>query len=89
MTSLFAHDVVAYAATRKWRVLKVTLQVAAAPGAESAVYDCDVGLRARCLQRMHLVSAPQRNPFKAVTSRHIASLRAGLTLMIHSAGRRG
>jgi len=88
MTSLFAHDVVAYTATRKWRVLKVTLQVAA-PGAESAVYDCDVGLRARCLQRMHLVSASQRNPFKAVTSRHIASLRAGLTLMIHSAGRRG
>jgi len=88
MTSLFAHDVVAYAATRKWRVLKVTLQVAA-PGAESAVYDCDVGLRARCLQRMHLVSASQRNLFKAVTSRHIASLRAGLTLMIHSAGRRG
>ena len=88
MTSLFAHDVVAYAATRKWRVLKVTLQVAA-PGAESAVYDCDVGLRARCLQRMHLVSASQRKPFKAVTSRHIASLRAGLTLMIHSAGRRG
>ena len=34
----FAHDVPAYIATRTGRVLKVTLQVAAAaPGAESAL----------------------------------------------------
>ena len=34
-----SHNVHAYIATRKWRVLKVTPQVAT-PGAESAVYDC-------------------------------------------------
>jgi len=39
---MFAHNVPAYTATRKWRVLKVTPQVAT-PGAESAVYDCLVG----------------------------------------------
>jgi len=36
---MFAHNIHAYIATRKGRVLKVTLQVAT-PGAESAVYDC-------------------------------------------------
>jgi len=34
-----SHNVHAYIATRKWRVLKVTPQVVT-PGAESAVYDC-------------------------------------------------
>ena len=36
---MFAHNIPAYIATRKWRMLKVTLQVAT-PGTESAVYDC-------------------------------------------------
>ena len=36
---MFAHNVAAYFAARKWCVLKVILQ-AATPGAESAVYDC-------------------------------------------------
>ena len=36
---MLAHNVPALIATRKWRVLKVTLQVAK-PGTESAVYDC-------------------------------------------------
>jgi len=39
---MFAHNVPTYIATRKWRVLKVTPQVATR-GAESAVYDCLVG----------------------------------------------
>ena len=41
----FAHNVPAYTATRKWRVLKVTPQVAA-PGAESAVCDWLVAVAA-------------------------------------------
>jgi len=36
---MLARNVHGYTATRKWRVLKVTAPVAA-PGAESAVYDC-------------------------------------------------
>jgi len=36
---MLAHNVPVYIATRKWHVLKVTLQVATL-GAESAVYDC-------------------------------------------------
>ena len=36
---MLAHNVSAYTATRKLRVLKVTFQVAT-PGAESAVCDC-------------------------------------------------
>jgi len=39
---MLAHNVPAYIATRKWRELKVSLQVAITPGAESAVYDCIV-----------------------------------------------
>ena len=39
---MFAHNVHAYIATRKWRVLKVIPQVATQGGAESAVYDCFV-----------------------------------------------
>ena len=42
MTSCL-HSVHAYIARRKWRVLKVPPQVAA-PGAESAVYDCLVSV---------------------------------------------
>ena len=37
--TVFAHNVSAYIATRKWSVLKLTPQVAT-PWAESAVYDC-------------------------------------------------
>jgi len=52
--TMFAHNVIAYIATSKWRVLQVTLQVAA-PGAESAVWSakdrCNVGLPS-----MHAVS---------------------------------
>jgi len=36
---MLAHNIPVLIATRKWRVLKVTLQVAK-PGTESAVYDC-------------------------------------------------
>ena len=36
---MLAHNVPVYIVTRKWHVLKVTLQVATL-GAESAVYDC-------------------------------------------------
>jgi len=36
---MFAHNVPAYITTRKWHVLKVTLQVVTL-GAECAVYDC-------------------------------------------------
>jgi len=36
---MLAHNIPAYTATRKWRVLKVTTQVATL-GAESAVFDC-------------------------------------------------
>jgi len=36
---MFAHNVPQYIATRKWRVFKVTLQVATL-GAESAACDC-------------------------------------------------
>ena len=39
---MLAHNVPAYIATRKWRELKVSLQVAITSMAESAVYDCIV-----------------------------------------------
>ena len=48
--TMFAHNAIAYIATNKWRVLQVTLQVAAA-GAESATDRCNVGLPS-----MHAVS---------------------------------
>jgi len=49
---ILAHNVHRITATRKWRVLKVTPQVAT-QGAESAVYDCLV-LVASCSERAYL-----------------------------------
>ena len=45
---MFAHNVPAYTVTRKWRVLKVALQLAK-PWAVSAVFDCLVSYRSHFL----------------------------------------
>ena len=64
---MFAHNV--YIATRKWRVLKVTLQVAT-PGVESAVYNCLVFVAAITLKMHFLFFKPPAVKNSADTNTH-------------------